>query len=53
MEEALKIKADYNIDNLVFTHLEEHWGKSFDDYKDLEKKCISVEFAYDGMTIEL
>lgn len=53
LEEALELKAKFNIQNLVFTHLEEEWGKSYDDYKELEKEFISVKFAYDGMTIEL
>ena len=52
-EEVLEIKAKYNIQNVVFTHLEEDWGKSYDDYLNLEKECIAVKFAYDGMTIEL
>lgn len=53
IEEVLQIKENYNIQNLIFTHLEEDWGKSFDDYLNLEKEFISVKFAYDGMTIEL
>ena len=33
------------------THLEEDWGKSFDDYKQLEEVYPNVRFAYDGMEI--
>lgn len=53
LEEILELKAKYNIENLIVTHLEEDWGKSYDDYLNLEKEFISVKFAYDGMTIEL
>lgn len=52
-EEALKIKEHLRAKNLVITHLEEEWGKSFDDYKELEKGYTDVYFAYDGMKIEL
>lgn len=34
-------------------NIEEDWGKSYDDYKCLEKKYENIEFAYDGMKIEI
>jgi phosphoribosyl 1,2-cyclic phosphate phosphodiesterase len=36
-------------------HIEEEWGKSFDDYKKIEEKYAryNLQFAYDGMKIEL
>ena len=52
-EEVLELKAKYNIQNVIITHLEEDWGKSYDDYLNYEKECIAIKFAYDGMTIEL
>lgn len=51
MDEVISLKNKYNIDKVIFTHLEEDWGKSYDDYLDLEKNYDNVEFAYDGMEV--
>ena len=51
MEEIFEIKEEYNIKKVIITHLEEDWGKSFDDYKELEKEYTDLAFAYDGMEI--
>ena len=53
MEEILELKEKYDIKNIVITHIEEDWGKSYDDYLKLENKYESVKFAYDGMEISL
>lgn len=55
MEEIVEIKNEYNINEVIITHLEEDWGKSYDDYLLLEEKYKSdnIKFAYDGMTIKL
>jgi len=53
MEEVLKIKEKYEVSTLIFTHIEEDWGKSYDALKVLEAEYDHVIFAYDGMTIEL
>lgn len=39
----------------VFMHIEEAWGRSYDDYKRMEDqlKEFNVEFAHDGMTMIL
>ncbi len=39
----------------VFTHIEEVWGRSYDDYKEMEKQLVefNVAFAYDGMRIKI
>jgi phosphoribosyl 1,2-cyclic phosphate phosphodiesterase len=50
---ALEIKQKYRIKRMVMTHIEETWGKSYDDYRTWEKELDKVEFAYDGMEIEL
>lgn len=52
-EDVLEMQNRLKAKRLVVTHLEEDWGKSFDDYKKLEKNYSSVRFAFDGMTIEL
>ncbi|EDT72194.1 conserved hypothetical protein [Clostridium perfringens D str. JGS1721] len=47
------LKNKYNIKRVIITHLEEDWGKSYDDYVELEKGLDGIEFAYDGMKIEI
>lgn len=53
MEEIIAIKEQYHIDRVIITHLEEDWGKSYDDYKELEKQYSNITFAYDGMEVAL
>jgi phosphoribosyl 1,2-cyclic phosphate phosphodiesterase len=45
-ELSKKLKAK----KTLVTHIEEEWGKGFDEYKQLEKEC-NLRFAYDGMRI--
>jgi len=52
MEDVMEIKNKYRIKDVIITHIEEDWGKSFDEYKELEKKYQNITFAYDGMKIE-
>lgn len=53
MDEIIEIKKKYNIKHVIITHLEEDWGKSYDDYVELEKKYEGIQFAYDGMEVVL
>lgn len=53
MNEIEDLKSKYNIKRVIITHLEEDWGKSYDDYVQLEKELDGIEFAYDGMEIEV
>lgn len=53
MEEIAALKERYHIGRVIITHLEEDWGKSYDDYAALQKKLDGIEFAYDGMKIQL
>ncbi|MBQ4086570.1 MAG: MBL fold metallo-hydrolase [Clostridia bacterium] len=50
-EEAIAAARALGAKQLVFTHLEEDWALSYDDYRALEDDF--VRFAFDGMTIEL
>jgi phosphoribosyl 1,2-cyclic phosphate phosphodiesterase len=36
---------------IVFTHLEEYWHRSYDDYLQLEQVIPDTRFAYGGMTL--
>lgn len=51
MDEIEDIKRKYNISKVVITHLEEDWGKSYNDYLKLECQYNGIQFAYDGMEI--
>lgn len=53
MKEIVEIKAKYNIKSVIITHIEEDWGKSYDDYLELEKEYNGIRFAYDGMKIKI
>ncbi|UOW69158.1 MBL fold metallo-hydrolase [Paraclostridium bifermentans] len=53
LDEIQNLKNNYSIKNVIITHLEEDWGKSYDDYIKLEKQYKNIKFAYDGMKIEI
>lgn len=53
LDEIDDIRRQYGIKEVIITHLEEDWGKSYDDYKKLEGELKSIRFAYDGMEIRL
>ena len=53
MENIMEIKKKYKTKTVIITHIEEDWGKSFDEYKNLENEYENILFAYDGMKIEL
>ena len=51
MEEISEIKKKYHINEVIITHLEEDWGKSYDDYLQIEKQLQGIHFAFDGMEV--
>lgn len=51
--ESVRIKEKYRIKDMIMTHIEETWGKTYDDYLKLEQELKGVRFAYDGMEITL
>lgn len=53
LDEIDTIRKQYGIKEVIITHLEEDWGKSYDDYRELEKKLNSIHFAYDGLKMRL
>ena len=52
-EDAQNIFRKIKAKRLIITHIEEAWGKSYDDYLEIEKGCQDVSFAYDGLSIIL
>ena len=48
-----QIMKKNNIKKAIVTHIEELWGKSYDDYKELEMKLNNIQFAFNGMEIEI
>ena len=53
LDEIDEIRKQYEIKEVIITHLEEDWGKSYDDYKELERELKGLHFAYDGLKIRL
>lgn len=53
VSDVLEIADRLHIKKTVITHIEEDWGKSFSDYLSLEKSYQNLNFAYDGMVVEL
>ncbi len=57
LDEILKLAEKLDAKRVVITHIEEEWGRSFDELKEieLELKCayVNVKFAYDGMRIKI
>lgn len=37
----------------LFVHLEEYWNRSYDDYLAIEDAFNNIEFAYDGMRVNI
>lgn len=54
-EESIKQVREIKPDRVVMTEIEELFRRSYDDYKQLEKKYseLNLKFAYDGMKINL
>ena len=53
IDEIMTIKHKYRIKQIIVTHIDEYWGKSYADYQKIEKKFDNISFAYDGMEIIL
>ncbi len=47
-ELAMRLKAK----KTIVTHVEEEWGKNYDEYRNLEKE-YNLLFAYDGLRIKI
>ena len=53
IDEIMEIKRKYRIKQIIVTHIDEYWGKSYADYQKVEKSLDNISFAYDGMEIVL
>jgi len=53
MDEIVELKKQYNVNKVIITHLDEDWGLSYDDYLKKAKNYDNIEFAYDGLNIEI
>lgn len=53
IEEVLGIAENLKIKNVIITHIEEDWGKSYSDYLKLQNQYSNLKFAFDGMVIDL
>jgi len=53
LEDVIKIKERFGIKRVVIIHIEEDWGKTYDDYVALEKNYDHIQFAFDGMEVNL
>lgn len=53
MDEIVALKKKYHIKKVIITHIEEDWGKSYDDYLELQNEYDGIYFAYDGMEVSL
>lgn len=55
MKELVEQIKKFNIKKTIIMHIEEMWGRSYDDFKKLEEKYkdYNIKFAYDGMKIRV
>ena len=53
IDEIDTIRKQYGIKRVIITHLEEDWGKLYNDYRELERELNLIHFAYDGLKIQL
>jgi len=52
-EQTLELSKRIQAKKVVFTHLEEYWNRSYDDYLALEPRNKWFRFAYDGMKLDV
>ena len=52
-EQTLELSKRIQAKKVVFTHLEEYWNRSYDDYLSLEPANKWFRFAYDGMKLNV
>ncbi len=53
IEEIENLKKKYNIKKVICTHLDCNWSNTYEALSKYEKNLDGIEFAYDGMEINL
>lgn len=53
IEEIQKIKQKYNIKKVICTHLDCNWSNTYEVLLEYQKTLDGIEFAYDGMDINV
>ncbi len=51
--DTLALCERINAVKVLFVHLEEYWNRSHDDYLALEKEYGNIQFAWDGLQLEI
>ena len=46
VEDIIEIKKSLSVSEVIITHIEEDWGKSYDDYVILEQKYCGIKFVF-------
>jgi len=52
-EQTLELAERIKSKKVLFIHLEEYWNRSYDDYRSLESGDGRIQFAYDGMQVNV
>ncbi len=52
-EETMALARRIQASQVLFSHIEEYWNRSHDDYAALEEKLDNVCFAHDGMQVSI
>jgi len=52
-EHVLELREQLSASRLIVTHIEEFWGKGYDDYVAIGSQYKNVQFAFDGMSVNL
>jgi phosphoribosyl 1,2-cyclic phosphate phosphodiesterase len=52
-EQTMSLAERLGAKEVLFTHLEEYWNRSYDDYCALEAEKPGIRFAYDGMQVRV
>jgi phosphoribosyl 1,2-cyclic phosphate phosphodiesterase len=53
LEKTIALSQQIKAKQVVFIHLEEYWNRSFSDYNSLQLQHDNIQFAYDGMCINI
>jgi phosphoribosyl 1,2-cyclic phosphate phosphodiesterase len=52
-EQTMKLANRLSAKQTVFIHLEEYWNRNYDEYCTIESEHEGIQFAYDGMELNI